>query len=68
MGSFHHWLKEKSMDFMQNPHLTHLSASDRERAIQQAIRSRRNALKLSVWGSLALVAVMLVTILAEKIH
>jgi hypothetical protein len=56
------------MDYMQNPHLADLSAAERKRAIEQATKARRQSLKLSVWGSLVLAAVMLVTIVVERLH
>lgn len=56
------------MDYMQNPHLADLKPAERKVAIEQAIKARTQSLKLSVWGSLVLVAVMLVTIIVEKIH
>ncbi|MEM5299932.1 hypothetical protein VSR82_37445 [Burkholderia sp. JPY481] len=56
------------MDYMQNPHLADLSAAERKQAIEQATKSRTQSLKLSVWGSLVLVAVMIATIVVEKLH
>ena len=56
------------MDYRQNPHLAELSMPEREQAVRQAIRARKTTLKASVWGSLAIAAIMLVTIIVERIH